>query len=91
MLKPGILLGDALEAGSMARAIEDAMVVQGVLQLEDETPDAAEMRRKAFIAIATGVINHLKSNVVVTIPVNKLAADVPATTVTLTAIDNVMS
>jgi len=62
MLKPGSLQGDSLEAGSMARAIEDAMVAQGVLKLDDETADAAELRRKTFVAIATGVINHLKSN-----------------------------
>ena len=55
----------------MARAIEDAMVAQGVLVLDDETPDAAENRRKAFIAIATGVINHLKANLDIAVAVNK--------------------
>lgn len=71
MLKPGTLIGDALEAGSMARAIEDAMVAQGVLVLDDETADAAENRRKAFIAIATGVITHLKANLDIAVAVNK--------------------
>jgi hypothetical protein len=77
MLKAGTLVGDALEAGTMARAIEDAMVAQGVLTLEDETPDAAEQRRKAFIAIATGVITHLRGNLEIVVAVNKFGA-VPA-------------
>jgi hypothetical protein len=72
MLKAGTLAGEALEAGSMARAIEDAMVAFGVLKLDDETPDAAESRRKAFLAIATGVVNHLVGNLEVVIAVNKL-------------------
>ena len=71
MLKPGTLIGDSLESGSMARAIEDAMVAQGVLVLDDETPEAAENRRKAFIAIATGVINHIKANLDIAVAVNK--------------------
>ena len=71
MLKPGTLVGDSLESGSMARAIEDAMVAQGVLVLDDETPDAAENRRKAFIAIATGVITHIKANLDIAVAVNK--------------------
>ena len=77
MLNPGAIVGNSLEAGSMARAIEDAMVTQGVLNLGDETEDAAEMRRKAFIAIATGVITHLKAGLEVKIVVNKIAANLP--------------
>ena len=78
MLKPGALMGDSLEAGSMARAIEDAMVALDVIKLDDETPDAAENRRKAFVAIATGVINHLKANLEVVVAANKFGNSVPA-------------
>ncbi len=77
MLKPGTLVGGFLEVGSMAEAIELAMVAQGVLDLDDETPDAAENRRKAFVAIATGVVNHLKANIEVVVAVNKLAVGMP--------------
>jgi len=71
MLKAGSIVGDQLEAGSMARAIEDAMVAQGVLTLDDETPDAAESRRKAFVAIATGVVTHVLANIEIIVGVNK--------------------
>lgn len=77
MLKPGGLAGNALEAGSMARAIEDAMVAQGVLDLDEETQDAAEMRRKTFIAIATGVISHLKSQLEVKVAAGQFASGNP--------------
>ena len=82
MLKAGSLVGSALEAGSMARAIEDAMVAQGVLTLEDETPDAAENRRKAFVAIATGVVTHVIANLEIVIAINKLGT-VPAAQIKL--------
>ena len=77
MLKAGSLVGGALEAGSMARAIEDAMVALGVVKPDDESPDAAESRRKAFLAIATGVVSHLLANIEIVIAVNKLGT-VPA-------------
>ena len=83
MLKVGLLIGDALEVGSMARAIEDAMVAQGVLTLEDETPEAAESRRKAFVAIATGVVTHLVANIEVIVAAGKFAPGLPAAQVTL--------
>jgi hypothetical protein len=83
MLKPGSLQGDSLEAGSMARAIEDAMVAQGVLKLDDETADAAELRRKTFVAIATGVINHLKSNVEIHFAIDALGPGIPTAAKTL--------
>jgi len=82
MLKAGTLVGDTLEAGSMAQAIEDAMVAFGVVKLEDETPEAAESRRKAFAAIATGVVNHLLANIEIVIAVNKLGT-VPLVTTKL--------
>jgi len=77
MLKPGTLVGDSLEANSMALAIEQAMVAQGMLDLDEEQPEAAENRRKTFIAIATGVINHLKANIEITVAVNKFNPGIP--------------
>ncbi|HKY01874.1 MAG TPA: hypothetical protein VJM53_04920 [Burkholderiales bacterium] len=77
MLKPGIIIGDSLEAGSMARAIEDAMVAQDVIKLDEETEEAAENRRKVFIAIATGVINHLKANLEIKVVKDKFALNSP--------------
>lgn len=91
MLKPGSLLGASLETGSMARAIEDAMVSLGVLKLEDETEDAAEMRRKAFIAIATGVITHLKANLEIKVTANRFQAGSPPAETLLRGQDGVVS
>ncbi len=91
MLKAGTLLGSSLEAGSMARAIEDAMIAQGVLKLEDETEDAAEMRRKAFIAIATGVVNHLKANLEVKVTANRFAPGSPPADTALRGQDGVVT
>jgi hypothetical protein len=85
MLKPGqIVGGGALEAGSMAAAIEAAMVAQGVLKLEDETAEAAENRRKALIAIATGVIDHLRSRLEIVVAANQFG-NVPAAQTVLDA------
>jgi hypothetical protein len=63
MLIPGSLSGtDWGQPASMARSIENEMIAAGILALDDETPDATEQRRKTFIALATGIIGHLKSN-----------------------------
>lgn len=91
MLKAGSLVGGALEAGSLARAIEDEMVHQGVLDLDSETEDAAEMRRKTFIAIATGVVNHLKGNLDVKIVAGKFVAGNPPADALLRGQDGVIS
>ncbi|MGH7617079.1 MAG: hypothetical protein ACREPM_07625 [Gemmatimonadaceae bacterium] len=77
MLNAGSIIGDQLAAGSMARAIEDAMVTQGVLSLDDETPDAAEKRRKTFVAIATGVVTHILGNIEIIVAADKFTT-VPA-------------
>lgn len=78
MLKPGTLVGDALEAGSMALAIEQAMVAQGLLDLDEEQPEAAELRRKTFIAISTGVIEHLKARLEIVVATNKFGSGTPS-------------
>jgi hypothetical protein len=83
MLKPGTLVGDALQSGSMAEAIELAMIAQGMLDLSEETPEAAENRRKTFIAIATGVINHLTANLDIRVATNKFGTGIPAAEVKL--------
>lgn len=62
MLSAGTLSGDILSADSMAKAIEDAFVANGLIHLDEETAEAAEQRRKTFIAISTGVIQHLTAN-----------------------------
>lgn len=67
----------------MARAIEDAMVSSGVIKPEDDTPDAAEIRRRALVAIATGVVTHLKGNIEIIVRVNKLSSTVPSSETTL--------
>ena len=77
MLKPGTLVGETLEANSMALAIELAMVAQGMLDLDEEQPEAAENRRKTFIAIATGVINHLKANIEIVVAIDKFNPGIP--------------
>jgi hypothetical protein len=84
MLKPGTLIGDSLEAGTMARAIEDAMVAEGIIDLDDETPEAAEKRRKTFIAISTGVINHLKTSLEVRVTPDRFGTNIPNFTAMLT-------
>jgi hypothetical protein len=78
MLKPGTLVGDALEAGSMALAIEQALVAQGILDLDEEQPEAAESRRKSFIAISTGIIEHLLANIEIVVAASKFNAGLPA-------------
>jgi hypothetical protein len=64
----------------MAKAIEDAMVNLQVLKLEDESPEAAESRRKAFSAIATGVVNHLLANIEIVVSINKFGTQPLAVT-----------
>ena len=83
MLNPGRFIGDTLEAGSMARAIEDQMLLQQLFQADDETAEAAENRRKAVLAIATGVVSHLKANLEIVIAQHRLDAATPPAQVTL--------
>lgn len=75
----------------MSRAIEDALVAQGVLNLDDETEDAAEMRRKTFIAIATGVITHLKAGLEVKLVEDKVAVNLPAADVSIRGQDGAIT
>ncbi len=83
MLNPGTLIGELLEPGSMALAIEQAMVDQGLLVLDEETAEAAELRRKTFIAISTGVIEHLTAQLEIVVADDKFALNIPAVQVLL--------
>ena len=83
MLVAGSIINDALQGGSMARAIEDAMVAAELIKLDDETPEAALDRRKAFIAIATGIINHLRTNLEIVVADAKFGNNIPSGTVKL--------
>lgn len=83
MLKPGQLIGTELEADSMALAIELAMQAQGVYEPDDDTPEAAEKRRKALVAIAQGVVNHLRTHLEIVIAAQKLGVNLPAAQVKL--------
>jgi hypothetical protein len=59
------------------------MVAHELLDLDEETPEAAENRRKAFIAIATGVINHLKANIEVAVAADKFGVGLPVVATSL--------
>ena len=72
-LVAGSLSGsDWAETESLARAIENAMVAGGILDLASEPEAAAKDRRKAFIAIATGIVTHLTAHLDLAISANAL-------------------
>ena len=74
MLIPGSVDagGEWVESASLARAIETEMVADKLLELDDETEDATKQRRKTFIAMAKGIINHLKAHLDITIDAGAL-------------------
>ncbi|MGH7391905.1 MAG: hypothetical protein ACREM3_20975 [Candidatus Rokuibacteriota bacterium] len=74
MLIPGSLSGDGewVEASSLARAIETAMVADALLDLDDEGEEATRQRRRTFIAMAKGIIDHLKAHMDITIDAGAL-------------------
>jgi hypothetical protein len=86
-MAPGSLTGagEWVEAHSMARAIEQSMVTDGILSLDDETEDAMKQRRKAMIALARGIITHLTAQtaVAVTVPIAAINPGVPTAVRTL--------
>jgi hypothetical protein len=76
-----------VEATSLARAIEDAMVAAKVIDVDKETKDTTRDRRNSFVAIATGLITYMKANMEITITAGKLGAagaSIPAAATTLT-------
>lgn len=64
MMKPGTLDGDGdwVESQSMARSIENEMISDSLIDLNSETHDATQQRRKTIIAMSRGIINHIKTN-----------------------------
>jgi hypothetical protein len=81
MLKPGTPTN--FSADSMAYAIEQAMIAFEVFDPADDTDEAVEQRRKALAAIATGIVNHLKAALEISVAQNKIAAGLPAAAVQL--------
>lgn len=92
MMVPGSIDGSNnwVEATSLARAIEDAMVAAAVLHLDKESKATTKDRRNSFVAIATGLVNYLQQNMDIQIAQAQLhaASDpslaVPSTAQTLT-------
>jgi hypothetical protein len=78
-----------IEQSSMARAIEDAMVAAKVINLDKEASSTTKDRRNSFVAIATGLINYMKTNMELDIAAAALgpgAGNVPAAAKTLTGV-----
>ena len=78
--------GDWVEAQSLARAIEESMVTDGILSLDDETEDAMKQRRKSMIALAKGIVTHISTRATVSVGVAAAAIDpgIPTVARTLT-------
>jgi len=90
-MSPGSIDGSSqwIEASSLARAIEDAMVAAKVINLDKEGSTTTKDRRNSFVAIATGLINYMKTNMELDIAASALgpgAGNVPATAKTLTGV-----
>ena len=92
MMVPGSIDGNSnwVEASSLARAVEDAMVSAGVLNLSKEAKATTKDRRKGFVAIATGLVNYLQQNMDILITKAELhdatsvSLEVPTADTTLT-------
>ncbi len=71
---PGSLTaaGEWSEASSLAREIEQQMIGQELINLDDETEEATDNRRRTFIAISTAVINHLTSSLEISLQAGDL-------------------
>jgi len=91
MMVPGSIDGknNWVEASSLARAIEEAMVNAGVLHLSKESKATTKDRRNSFAAIATGLVQYLQHNMDIQIGQGLLhnttdtSLQVPTATVTL--------
>jgi hypothetical protein len=91
MMAPGSIDGSNqwVEQSSLARAIEDAMVAAKVINLDKEASATTKDRRNSFVAIATGLIDYLKSNMELDLAANALGpggGNVPAVAKTLTGV-----
>jgi hypothetical protein len=90
-MAPGSIDGSNqwVEASSLARAIEDAMVAAKVINLDKEASATTKDRRNSFVAIATGLIDYLKANMELDLAANALGpggGNVPAVAKTLTGV-----
>ena len=94
MMIPGSIDGSNnwVETSSLARAIEQAMVDFDVINVSKEARATTKDRRKAFVAIATGLINYLKEDMDLQIAKGALRAataasqEVPPAATTLTQV-----
>jgi hypothetical protein len=76
MLIPGSVNADGEwgEAASLARAIETEMLADKLIELADEDEETTRQRRRTFVAMAKGIINHLKSHMDITVDPGALRA-----------------
>lgn len=80
------------EPTSLARTVEEAMVVAGVLNVSKEARATTKDRREGFVAIATGLINYLQQNMDLQIAegalrsATDLSQEVPAAAKTLSQV-----
>ena len=94
MLIPGSLdsSGEWGEAASLARSIEAAMIADDLLDLAEEDEAATKQRRRTFIAMAMGIVNHLRAHLDITIDAGALrttgetAGQLPAASATFTLV-----
>ncbi|HYJ79560.1 MAG TPA: hypothetical protein VEW03_08175 [Longimicrobiaceae bacterium] len=74
MLRPGTVTGagEWVEATSLARSIETAMVADGVIDLAEDTEESALSRRRTLAATARGIIDYFKASMDVTVDTGAL-------------------
>lgn len=74
MLRPGTLdaAGEWVEAQSLARSIEAAMVADGLIDLAEDTDETARQRRRTLVATARGIIDYFKANMDITVDAGAL-------------------
>ena len=74
MLNPGSVTssGEWAEPTSLARAIEDEMVADELIDLAEDTEEMALQRRRTLAATARGIISYLKANMDVTVDAGTL-------------------
>lgn len=76
MMVPGSVDADGewVEAASLAREIEQQMIAQELLDPDDETEETTTSRRKTFVAISTAAVNHLTSDLEISLNAGDLRA-----------------
>jgi len=92
MLVPGSLdsSGNWVEATSLGRSLDDAMVAAGVIDSKTDTPDAAKSRRKTLAALAQGFAGYITANMEINLAIGALrdvgetGAQLPSTDKTYT-------